>query len=140
MLMPKRVKYRKLHKGRMGGKATRGGSISFGDFGLQAAECGWITARQIEAARIAMTRHVKRGGKIWIRVFPHKSYTRKPAETRMGKGKGAPEGWVAVVKPGSVLYEMEGVTIEVAKEAFRLAAHKLPIATKFLAREISDEN
>ncbi len=140
MLMPKRVKYRKLHKGRMGGKATRGGSISFGEFGLQAAECGWITARQIEAARIAMTRHVKRGGKIWIRVFPHKSYTRKPAETRMGKGKGAPEGWVAVVKPGSVLYEMEGVTKEVAKEAFRLAAHKLPIATKFLAREISDEN
>jgi large subunit ribosomal protein L16 len=140
MLMPKRVKYRKLHKGRMGGKATRGGSISFGDFGLQAAECGWLTARQIEAARIAMTRHVKRGGKIWIRVFPHKSVTRKPAETRMGKGKGAPEGWVAVVKPGSVLYEMEGVTKEVAKEAFRLAAHKLPIATKFLAREISDEN
>lgn len=140
MLMPKRVKYRKLHKGRMGGKATKGGSISFGDFGLQAAECGWITARQIEAARIAMTRYVKRGGKIWIRVFPHKSYTKKPAETRMGKGKGAPEGWVAVVKPGSVLYEMEGVTIEVAKEAFRLAAHKLPIATKFLAREISDEN
>ena len=140
MVMPKRVKYRKLHKGRMGGKATRGGSISFGDFGLQAAECGWITARQIEAARIAMTRHVKRGGKIWIRVFPHKSVTKKPAETRMGKGKGAPEGWVAVVKPGSVLYEMEGVTKEVAKEAFRLAAHKLPIATKFLAREISDEN
>ncbi|MEQ8162090.1 MAG: 50S ribosomal protein L16 [Smithellaceae bacterium] len=140
MLMPKRVKYRKLHKGRMGGKATKGSSISFGDFGLQAAECGWITARQIEAARIAMTRHVKRGGKIWIRVFPHKSYTKKPAETRMGKGKGAPEGWVAVVKPGSVLYEMEGVTIEVAREAFRLAAHKLPIATKFLAREISDEN
>ncbi len=102
MLMPKRVKYRKLHKGRMGGKATKGSSISFGDFGLQAAECGWITARQIEAARIAMTRHVKRGGKIWIRVFPHKSYTKKHAETRMGKGKGAPEGWVAVVKPGSV--------------------------------------
>ncbi|OGP90043.1 MAG: 50S ribosomal protein L16, partial [Deltaproteobacteria bacterium RBG_19FT_COMBO_43_11] len=103
-------------------------------------ECGWITARQIEAARVAMTRHVKRGGKIWIRVFPHKSVTKKPAETRMGKGKGAPEGWVAVVKPGSVLYEMEGVTKEVAKEAFRLAAHKLPIATKFLARETSDEN
>jgi large subunit ribosomal protein L16 len=140
MLMPKRVKYRKLHKGRMGGKATRGSSIAFGDYGLQAAECGWITARQIEAARIAMTRYVKRGGKIWIRVFPHKSVTRKPAETRMGKGKGAPEGWVAVVKPGSVLYEMEGVTKEVAKEAFRLAAHKLPIGTKFMAREISDEN
>ncbi len=140
MLMPKRVKYRKLQKGRMSGKATRGNAISFGDFGLQAAECGWITARQIEAARIAMTRHVKRGGRIWIRIFPHKSFTKKPAETRMGKGKGAPEGWVAVVKPGSVLYEMEGVTREVAKEAFRLAAHKLPIATKFLARDISDEN
>ncbi|HPK54633.1 MAG TPA: 50S ribosomal protein L16 [Smithellaceae bacterium] len=140
MLMPKRVKYRKLQKGRMSGKATRGNAISFGDFGLQAAECGWITARQIEAARIAMTRHVKRGGRIWIRIFPHKSFTKKPAETRMGKGKGVPEGWVAVVKPGSVLYEMEGVTREVAKEAFRLAAHKLPIATKFLARDISDEN
>jgi large subunit ribosomal protein L16 len=124
----------------MGGKATRGASISFGDYGLQAAECGWLTARQIEAARIAMTRHVKRGGKIWIRIFPHKSVTKKPAETRMGKGKGAPEGWVAVVKPGTVLYEMEGVTKEVAKEAFRLAAHKLPISTKFLSREISDEN
>jgi len=126
MLMPKRVKYRKMQKGRMGGKATRGSSVAFGDYGLQAAECGWITARQIEAARVAMTRHVKRGGKIWIRVFPHKPVTKKPAETRMGKGKGAPEGW--------------GVTKEVAKEAFRLAAHKLPIATKFLAREISDEN
>jgi large subunit ribosomal protein L16 len=124
----------------MGGKATRGSSISFGDYGLQAAECGWITARQIEAARIAMTRYVKRGGKIWIRVFPHKSVTKKPAETRMGKGKGAPEGWVAVVKPGTVLYEMEGVTREVAKEAFRLASHKLSIGTKFMAREISDEN
>ena len=128
-----------MQKGRMGGKATRGSSIAFGEYGLQAAECGWITARQIEAARIAMTRHVKRGGKIWIRVYPHKPVTKKPAETRMGKGKGAPEGWVAVVKPGSVLYEMEGVTREVAKEAFRLAAHKLPITTKFLAREISDE-
>jgi large subunit ribosomal protein L16 len=128
-----------MQKGRMGGKATRGSSIAFGEYGLQAAECGWITSRQIEAARIAMTRHVKRGGKIWIRVYPHKPVTKKPAETRMGKGKGAPEGWVAVVKPGSVLYEMEGVTREVAKEAFRLAAHKLPITTKFLAREISDE-
>jgi large subunit ribosomal protein L16 len=128
-----------MQKGRMGGKATRGSSIAFGDYGLQAAECGWITARQIEAARIAMTRHVKRGGKIWIRVYPHKPVTKKPAETRMGKGKGAPEGWVAVVKPGSVLYEMEGVTREIAEEAFRLAAHKLPISTKFLAREISDE-
>ena len=140
MLMPKRVKYRKLQKGRMGGKATRGGSIAFGDYGLQAAECGWVSARQIEAARVAMTRYVKRGGKIWIRVFPHKSVTKKPAETRMGKGKGAPEGWVAVVKPGAVLYEMEGVTKEVAKEAFRLASHKLAISTKFLSREISDEN
>ena len=136
MLMPKRVKYRKLQKGRMGGKALRGANVAFGEFGLQAAECGWITARQIEAARIAMTRYVKRGGKIWIRVFPHKSVTKKPAETRMGKGKGAPEGWVAVVKPGVVLYEMDGVTKEVAHEAFRLAAHKLPIATKVLTREI----
>jgi len=136
MLMPKRVKYRKLQKGRMGGKALRGTNVAFGEFGLQAAECGWITARQIEAARIAMTRYVKRGGKIWIRVFPHKSVTKKPAETRMGKGKGAPEGWVAVVKPGVVLYEMDGVTKEVAHEAFRLAAHKLPIATKVLAREM----
>lgn len=140
MLMPKRVKFRKLQKSRMSGKATRGSTISFGDFGLQAAECGWITARQIEAARVAMTRHVKRGGKIWIRIFPHKSITKKPAETRMGKGKGAPEAWVAVVKPGSVLYEMEGVTKEVAREAFRLASHKLPIATKFATREVSDED
>ncbi len=140
MLAPKRVKYRKMQRGRMGGKSIRGGDIAFGEFGLQAAECGWITARQIEAARIAMTRHVKRGGKIWIRVFPHKSVTKKPAETRMGKGKGAPEEWVAVIRPGAVLYEMQGVTEEIAREAFRLAAHKLPIATKFLAREISDEN
>lgn len=120
----------------MGGKALRGASVAFGEFGLQAAECGWITARQIEAARIAMTRYVKRGGKIWIRIFPHKSITKKPAETRMGKGKGVPEEWVAVVKPGVVLYEMDGVTKEVACEAFRLAAHKLPIATKILAREM----
>ncbi|MDZ4166002.1 MAG: 50S ribosomal protein L16 [Smithellaceae bacterium] len=140
MLMPKRVKYRKLHKGRMGGKCGRGNYVAFGEFGLQASECGWVTARQIEAARIAMTRHVKRGGKIWIRVFPHKSVTRKPAETRMGKGKGAPEGWVAVVKPGFILYEMEGVSREVAKEAFRLAAHKLAIPTKFVEREVSGEN
>lgn len=124
----------------MGGKATRGSSVAFGDYGLQAAECGWATARQIEAARVAMTRYVKRGGKIWIRVFPHKSITKKPAETRMGKGKGAPEAWVAVVRPGSVLYEMEGVTRETAKEAFRLASHKLSIATKFISREMSDEN
>jgi len=140
MLAPKRVKYRKMQRGRMGGKSIRGGSIAFGEFGLQAAECGWITARQIEAARIAMTRHVKRGGKIWIRVFPHKAVTKKPAETRMGKGKGAPEEWVAVIRPGAVLYEMQGVTEEIAREAFRLAAHKLPIATKFLAREIADES
>lgn len=136
MLMPKRAKYRKLQKGRMGGKASRGASVAFGEYGLQAAECGWITARQIEAARIAMTRYVKRGGKIWIRIFPHKSVTKKPAETRMGKGKGTPEEWVAVVKPGIVLYEMDGVAPDVAREAFRLAAHKLPIATKFLAREM----
>lgn len=124
----------------MSGKATRGNTVAFGEYALQATECGWITARQIEAARIAMTRHVKRGGKIWIRIFPHKSVTKKPAETRMGKGKGAPEEWVAVIKPGVVLYEIEGVTKEIAKEAFSLAAHKLPISTKFLAREISDEN
>jgi large subunit ribosomal protein L16 len=136
MLMPKRVKYRKLQRGRMSGKATRGGSVAFGEYGLQATECGWITSRQIEAARVAMTRHVKRGGKIWIRIFPHKSITKKPAETRMGKGKGAPEGWVAVIKPGVVLYEMEGVSEEIAREAFRLASHKLPIATKFLSREM----
>ncbi len=139
MLMPKRVKYRKLQRGRMSGKATRGSSVAFGEFGLQATECGWITARQIESARVAMTRHVKRGGKIWIRIFPHKSITKKPAETRMGKGKGAPEDWVAVVKPGTVLYEMEGVADDVAREAFRLAAHKLPISTRFLTRELSSE-
>jgi large subunit ribosomal protein L16 len=136
MLMPKRVKFRKLQRGRMSGKATRGVTVAFGEYALQATECGWITARQIEAARVAMTRHVKRGGKIWIRIFPHKSVTKKPAETRMGKGKGAPEEWVAVVKPGVVLYEIE----EIAKEAFSLASHKLPIGTKFLSREISDED
>jgi len=140
MLMPKRVKFRKVQRGRMSGKATRGNTVAFGEYALQATECGWITARQIEAARVAMTRHVKRGGKIWIRIFPHKSVTKKPAETRMGKGKGAPEEWVAVIKPGIVLYEIEGVSKEIAKEAFSLAAHKLPIGTKFLAREMSDEN
>jgi large subunit ribosomal protein L16 len=124
----------------MSGKATRGNTVAFGEYALQATECGWVTARQIEAARVAMTRHVKRGGKIWIRIFPHKSVTRKPAETRMGKGKGAPEEWVAVIKPGVVLYEIEGVSKEIAKEAFTLAAHKLPISTTFLSREISDEN
>lgn len=139
-MMPKRVKFRKLQRGRMSGKATRGNTVAFGEYALQATECGWITARQIEAARVAMTRHVKRGGKIWIRIFPHKSVTKKPAETRMGKGKGAPEEWVAVIKPGVVLYEIEGVSKEIAKEAFNLAAHKLPIGTKFLAREMSDEN
>jgi len=136
MLSPKKVKYRKQMKGRMRGTALRGSTLNFGDFGLQAAECGWITARQIEAARIAMTRHIKRGGKVWIRVFPAKPVTAKPAETRMGKGKGSPEGWVAVVKPGMVLYEMEGVDKEVAKEALRLAMHKLPIATKFMERGV----
>lgn len=120
----------------MGGQASRGNYVAFGDYGLQALECGWVTSRQIEAARIAMTRHVKRGGKIWIRVFPHKSITKKPAETRMGKGKGNPEGWVAVVKPGFILYEMRGVAKDVAKEAFRLAAHKLSVATKFVEKEV----
>lgn len=131
--MPKRVKYRKLQKGRMKGKAYRGCNVAFGEYGLQATECGWVTARQIEAARIAITRHVRRGGKIWIRIFPHKSITKKPAETRMGKGKGTPEGWVAVIKPGIVLYEMQGVPEDVAREAFRLASHKLPVSTKFLS-------
>jgi len=140
MLMPKRVKYRKIQRGRMSGTSTRGGYIAFGEYGLQATECGWLTAKQIEAARIAMTRHIKRGGKIWIRIFPHKSITRKPAETRMGKGKGAPEDWVAVIKPGVVLYEIEGVEKEIAAEAFLLAAHKLPIRTKFLSRDISNED
>ena len=124
----------------MSGKATRGNTVAFGEYALQATECGWITARQIEAARVAMTRHIKRGGKIWIRIFPHKSITKKPAETRMGKGKGAPEEWVAVIKPGVVLYEIEGVSKAIAKEAFTLASHKLPIGTKILARELSDEN
>jgi len=140
MLMPKRVKFRKQQRGRMRGKAVRGSLLVYGEYGLKTMEPHWITARQIESARVAMTRYIKRGGKIWIRIFPDKPCTKKPAETRMGKGKGAPEGWVAVVKPGAVLYEMEGVTKEIAKEAFRLAAHKLPIATKFLARETSDEN
>lgn len=134
MLMPKKVKHRRVMKGRMRGKATRGENLDFGDFGLKALEAGWITDRQIEAARIAMTRHVKRGGKIWIRMFPDKPITKKPAETRMGSGKGAPDHWVAVVKPGRVLYEIQGVDLELAKEAFRLAAQKLPIKTKFVSR------
>ncbi|MEW6683435.1 MAG: 50S ribosomal protein L16 [Nitrospirota bacterium] len=134
MLSPKKVKYRKMQKGRMNGKAYRGAALAFGDFGLKAMEPGWVTARQIEAARIAMTRYVKRGGRIWIRVFPDKPISKKPAETRMGKGKGNPELWVCVVKPGRILYEMEGVTQDVAKAAFRLAAFKLPIATRFIER------
>ena len=134
MLSPKKVKYRKKQKGRTKGKALRGSTLEFGDYGLQALECGHMTAQQIESARIAVTRHIKRGGKIWIRVFPDKSYTKKPAETRMGKGKGAPEGWVAVVKPGRILYELEGVAETVAAEAFRLAGHKLPFATRFVIR------
>src|ERR687883_189793 len=134
MLMPKKVKHRRVMKGRMRGQATRGEKLSFGDFGLKTLEAAWITDRQIEAARIAMTRHVKRGGKIWIRMFPDKPVTKKPAETRMGKGKGAPEYWVAVVKPGRILYEIEGVTEDVAREAMRLAAQKLPIKTKFVSR------
>ncbi|AFM27859.1 50S ribosomal protein L16 [Desulfomonile tiedjei] len=135
MLAPKKVKYRKRQKGRLNGTPSKGTHVSFGEFGLMALVPGWITARQIEAARIAMTRHVKRGGKIWIRLFPDKPITKKPAETRMGKGKGAPEEWVAVVKPGKVMYEMEGVPEEVAREAFRLAARKLPLKTRFVTRE-----
>src|SRR5213080_596018 len=135
MLLPKRVKYRKMHRGRRTGIATRGATVAFGDFGLQAMEAAWMSNRQIEAARRAMTRHVKRGGQIWIRVFPDKSITKKPAETRMGSGKGNPEGWVAVIKPGRVLFEMGGVTAQVAREAMRLASHKLPIETKFIKRE-----
>ena len=134
MLMPKKVKHRRVMKGRMRGKATRGERLSFGDYGLKALDAGWITDRQIEAARIAMTRHVKRGGKIWIRLFPDKPITRKPAETRMGSGKGAPDHWVAVVKPGRVLYEIVGVDESLAREAMKLAAQKLPIKTKFVSR------
>jgi len=137
MLQPKKVKHRKQMKGRMRGKAYRGGSLSFGDYGLQALDSHRITARQIEAARIAMTRYVKRGGKVWIRIFPDKPVSKKPAETRMGKGKGNPEEWVAVVKAGRMLYEMEGVPLDVAKEAMRLAAHKLPVRTRFVHREDS---
>ncbi len=135
MLQPKRVKYRKQQKGRLRGNARRGNVISFGDFGLQAIERGWISNRQIEAARVAMTRHIKRGGKVWIRIFPDKPITRKPAETRMGKGKGNPEGWVAPIKPGRMLFELEGVTVEIAKRAMELAAAKLPVKTKFVSRE-----
>jgi large subunit ribosomal protein L16 len=134
MLMPKKVKFRKQQRGRMTGKAWRGSSLSFGEFGLKSLSCGWVTNRQIEAARIAMTRFIKRGGKVWIRVFPDKPITKKPPETRMGKGKGAPEAWVAVVKPGKVLFDMEGVSEKVAEEAMRLAAAKLSVPTRFVAR------
>jgi large subunit ribosomal protein L16 len=134
MLSPKKVKYRKSQKGRMKGIARRGCNLEFGEFGLQAMECGAITAKQIEAARIAMTRHVKRGGKMWIKIFPDKPFTKKPAEVRMGKGKGSPEGWVAIVRPGRILYEMEGVSRELAKEALRLASHKLAVKTRFVER------
>ncbi len=134
MLMPKKVKFRKQQRGRMTGKAWRGSTLSFGEFGLKALGCGWVTNRQIEAARIAMTRFIKRGGKVWIRVFPDKPITKKPPETRMGKGKGAPEAWVAVVKPGKMLFEMEGVSLSIATEAMRLAAQKISVPTKFVAR------
>ncbi|MBL0713344.1 MAG: 50S ribosomal protein L16 [Desulfosarcina sp.] len=134
MLSPKKVKFRKQQKGRMRGVARRGGTLAFGQYGLQAVECGKVSAKQIEAARIAMTRHVKRGGKMWIRIFPDKPFTKKPAEVRMGKGKGSPEGWVAVIKPGRIIYEMEGVSREMAKEALRLASHKLSVKTRFVER------
>ena len=134
MLMPKRVKYRRVHRGRMTGKASRGNTITYGEFGLQAAEPGWITSNQIEAARIAMTRYTRRGGQVWIKIFPDKPVTKKPAETRMGSGKGSPEFWVAVVKPGRVMFEIAGVAPEIAREALRLASHKLPIKTRILER------
>ena len=134
MLMPKRVKYRKAQRGRRAGMAKGGDYIAFGDYALQALETGWVTARQIEAGRIAISRHVKRGGKVWIRVFPDKPITKKPLETRMGKGKGNPEEWVAVIKPGRIIYEMEGVTVDIAREAFRTAAQKIGVATKFVTR------
>ncbi len=137
MLQPRKTKYRKQQKGRVKGKASRGNTLAFGEYGLQALGRGWITARQIEAARVAIIRHVKRSGKLWIRIFPDKPLTKKPLETRMGKGKGNPEEWVAVVKPGRILYELEGVSEATAREAFRLASHKLPIATRFVTREHS---
>ena len=134
-VMPKRTKYRKMQKGRMRGKATRGNVVSDGEYGLQATTAGWVTSNQIEAARIAMTRYIKRGGKVWIKIFPDKPVTKKPAETRMGKGKGAPEYWVAVVKPGRVMFEIAGVTEDIAKEALRLASYKLPVRSKFIGKE-----
>ena len=139
MLMPKRVKFRRVHRGRMKGKATKGNLVTYGEYGLVALEPAWITANQIEAARIAMTRYNKRGGKVWIRIFPDKPITKKPAEVRMGKGKGAPEGWVAVVKPGRMMFEVGGVSYEAAKESMRLASHKLSIKTKFVAKETKAE-
>ena len=139
MLQPKKTKFRKTQKGNMRGVAFRGSSLNFGDFGLQTLSCGWITARQIEAARIAITRHAKRGGKVWIRIFPDKPLTKKAAETRMGKGKGMPEEWVASVRPGRILYEIEGVSRELAEEAFRLASHKLPVKTRIIYREVSEQ-
>ena len=140
MLSPKRVKFRKMFKGRMTGLSHRGSEISFGHFGLMALEPGWVSARQIEAARVALTRHIKRGGKVWIRIFPDKPITKKPAETRMGKGKGSPEGWVAVVKPGRVMFELEGVTPEIAEKAMALAAAKLSVKSKFVKREEAHTN
>ena len=139
MLMPKRVKYRRVHRGRLKGKASRGTEIAYGQYGLVALEPAWITSNQIEAARIAMTRYIKRGGKVWIKIFPDKPITEKPAETRMGSGKGSPEYWVAVVKPGRVMFEMDGVAPEVAKEAMRLAMHKLPIKCKFVMKAVEEE-
>ena len=139
MLMPKRVKHRRVHRGRMKGVATKGNTITYGSFGLVAQECGWITSNQIEAARIAMTRYIKRGGKVYIKIFPHKSVTKKPAEVRMGSGKGSPEYWVAVVKPGRVMFELDGVPEEKAREAMHLASHKLPVKCKFIVKEISEE-
>ena len=139
MLLPKRVKYRRVQRGRMTGKATRGNTVTYGEFGLQALEPGWITSNQIEAARIAMTRYTKRGGQVWIKIFPDKPVTKKPADTRMGSGKGSPEFWVAVVKPGRVMFEIAGVPEETAREALRLASHKLPVKTKIVVREAASE-
>ena len=139
MLLPKRVKYRRVHRGRMKGKANRGNTVTYGEYGLQALEPSWITSNQIEAARVAMTRYIKRGGQVWIKIFPDKPVTKKPLETRMGKGKGTPEYWVAVVKPGRIMFELAGVSEETAREAMRLAAHKLPIKCKFVKKETDGE-
>ena len=140
MLMPKRVKHRRQHRGRMNGVATKGNTITYGSYGLVAQSCGWITSNQIEAARIAMTRYIKRGGRVYIKIFPHKSVTKKPAEVRMGSGKGSPEYWVAVVKPGRVMFEIDGVSEETAREAMRLASHKLPVRSKFIVKENAAED